>query len=456
MTDPLWTSFVVLVLLATNGFFVAAEFALVKARGFRIEALADEGRSGAGLARRIQLEIEPYLAACQLGITMASLGLGWVGEPAVAAVLEPVFRRAELPEQMLHTVSFLIGFVIFSSLHIVIGEQVPKTFAIRKPEPVAAWCAYPLHGFYLLVYPLNWILSRTTALVLGVFKVEEATHAEVLTDQELRGLIETSREHGALEDDKATMLANLFAFDERTVARVMIPRGDVVMLDVQAPQADNIARLRSSVHSRFPLIDGDPARPTGVILAKEIYAALLDTDESPWKHLGRFRREGLYVPETLKLGVLFETMRARRAHMALVVDEYGDLVGVVTLEDLLEEIVGDIHDETDPEDKHPIVADADGWRVHGLASLTDVERATELTVPDDLDANSVSGLFMQRLGRMPETGDKIEEDGFRLEVESMKDHHVEVARLSRLPPKTGAEADDADDSNQDDAPPAVD
>ena len=443
MTDPFSTTIVVIALLVANGFFVAAEFALVKARGFRIEALADDGRPGARLARVIQLDLEPYLAACQLGITMASLGLGWVGEPAVAAVLEPLFRKMEMPEHILHTVAFLIGFVIFSSLHIVVGEQVPKTFAIRKPEPVSAWCAYPLHGFYILVYPLNWVLSRSTALILGLFKVEEATHAEVLTDRELRGLIETSREYGALEDDKATMLDNLFAFDERTVARVMIPRGDVVMLDVQAPSEQNIAALKSSAHSRFPLVDGDPARPIGVILAKEIFAALLDAQDAPWTRLRAYCRDGLFVPESLKLGPLFDTMRSQRAHMSLVVDEYGDFVGVVTLEDLVEEIVGDIHDETDPESKHPIVAVPDGWRVHGIASLTDVERATELAVPDDLDANTVSGLFMQRLGRMPEIGDAIDEGGFRLEVKAMKDHHVETALVTRLPPPVESDSQDA-------------
>ena len=169
----------VVILLIANGFFVAAEFALVKARGFRIEALANSGSSAAKLTVRIQSHLEAYLAACQLGITMASLGLGWVGEPAVAALLEPMFHWAGVPDSILHTTAFITGFLIFSSLHIVIGEQVPKTFAIRKAEVVSVWISYPLHFTYMLVYPLNWILNWSSGSLLALFGVEEATHAEV-------------------------------------------------------------------------------------------------------------------------------------------------------------------------------------------------------------------------------------------------------------------------------------
>ena len=210
MASLLAMTIVVVLLLAANAFFVAAEFALVKARGFRIDALVSEGRSGATMARKIQQDLEAYLAACQLGITMASLGLGWVGEPAVASILHPVFEFLQTPESMIHTTSFLVGFVIFSSLHIVVGEQVPKTFAIRQSEPVSLWVAYPLRAFYLLVYPLNWALNRASGGILALFNVEEATHADVFTDEELRGLILVSKEHGVIKGKKAEMLTNLF------------------------------------------------------------------------------------------------------------------------------------------------------------------------------------------------------------------------------------------------------
>lgn len=439
----------IVLLLLANGFFVAAEFALVKARGFRIDALAADGRLGAKLTQRIQRKLEAYLAACQLGITMASLGLGWVGEPAVEALLRPLFHTMELSPQVVHTTSFLIGFVLFSSLHIVIGEQVPKTFAIRKAEPVSLCVAYPLHAFYVLVFPLNWVLNRASGSILALFKVEEATHADVLTDEELRGLISVSREYGEIRGKKAEMLSNLFAFDERTVGRVMIPSGDVHVLDLQATPEENAEVLRTSGHSRFPLVSGDRAHPVGVVLAKEIYSAVLDGAPSPLERLNDFRRPPLVVPETLGIARLFETMRQKRAHMALVVDEYGEFIGVVTLEDLLEEIVGDINDETDDEPaKYAIRAlDESSWQAHGLASLSDVQRATGLVVPPDLGANTLSGLFMQRLKRMPAVGDQITEQEFRLHVEAMKENRVEQVRLEQLSPQEIVAMEESSDAD---------
>ena len=188
----------ILLLLIANAFFVAAEFALVKAKGVRIDQLAEQGSSSARLNQRIRGDLEAYLAACQLGITMASLGLGWVGEPAVAGLLQPVFVSMGIEGDALHTVSFLLGFLIFSSLHIVVGEQVPKTFAIRQPEPVSLFIAYPLRGFYLFAFPLNWLLNRASGGILRAFGVEEATHGDVMTSDELKDLIGVSEEHGHL------------------------------------------------------------------------------------------------------------------------------------------------------------------------------------------------------------------------------------------------------------------
>jgi CBS domain containing-hemolysin-like protein len=456
MDSALGTVSAIVLLLLANGFFVAAEFALVKARGFRIDALAADGRVGAKLTQKIQRNLEAYLAACQLGITMASLGLGWVGEPAVEALLRPLFDSLELSPKVVHTTSFLIGFVAFSSLHIVIGEQVPKTFAIRKAEPVSLWVAYPLHVFYLLVFPLNWALNRASGGILALFKVEEATHADVLTDEELRGLISVSKEHGELKGKKAEMLSNLFAFDERTVGRVMIPSGDVYVLDLQARPEDNAEVLRVSGHSRFPLVDGDRAHPVGVVLAKEIYSAALDGGPSALERLGDFSRPPLIVPETLRIARLFETMRSQRAHMAIVVDEYGEFVGVVTLEDLLEEIVGEISDETDEDTtKYEILTlDGNTWQAHGLASLADVQRATGLVVPADLGANTLSGLFMQRLKRMPAVGDEITEKEYRLSVEAMEANRVDQVRLEKLSPHEIVEMEEDSETNpQTGAPP---
>jgi CBS domain containing-hemolysin-like protein len=424
----------IVVLLVINGFFVAAEFALVKIRTVRLDQLVGQGSKAARLTKAIHQNLEAYLAACQLGITMASLGLGWVGEPAVAAVLEPFFRSMGMPEEVLHTTAFIIGFLIFSSLHIVIGEQVPKTFAIRKPEPVSLWVAYPLYGFYLLAWPLNRLLNISTSAILRLFGVEEASHADVMTGDELRGMIGMSEEHGAIETDKAEMLHNLFEFDERTVQQVMVSRKEADLLDIQRPVEDNLALIRLTSHSRFPLVDGDPDQLLGIVLTKDLFNAVVSGDKSPWDNLQTYARKPLAVPETLPISRLFEDMRSQQAHMAIVVDEYGSFAGLVTMEDLLEEIVGEIADELDEnQSEYPLTALSENqWEAHGLVALSSVERALNIDIPDYLDANTLSGLFMLELQRIPVTGDVIEYLGVRMTVLATHNQRADKVHLERI------------------------
>ncbi len=427
-------------LLVANGFFVAAEFALVKAKGFRIEGLAEEGSRTARMTMRILPRLEAYLAACQLGITMASLGLGWIGEPTVASLLEPLFRTLGLPEATLHTVSFLIGFLVFSSLHIVVGEQVPKTFAIRKPEPVSLLCAYPLQVFFLLMYPLNWALNGASNAILSWFRVAQATHGDVLTDKELKDLVDVSREHGHIGEEKAAMLSNLFAFGDGSVSRVMVHRGDVDVLDLSATPEENTRVVLDTQHSRFPVVEEPAGNPVGMVLVKEVFCTTISGQDHPWKNLRSFIREPLFVPESLRMGVLFHMMRSKRVHMAFVVDEYGEFAGLVTLEDLLEEIVGDIADETDEMlNEYPVETTPEGWAAHGFTPLRDVQRATGLPVPPEVDANTLSGLFMERLKRMPETGDRIVESGFELIVTKHGDRHVAAVEIRAVEPRAEPE-----------------
>ncbi len=432
--NTLTSLILITLLLIINGFFVAAEFALVKAKGIRIEQLATQGIRSALLTRRIIEHMESYLAACQLGITMASLGLGWVGEPAVAALLEPLFHKLGLPDELLHTSAFVTGFLIFSSLHIVIGEQVPKTLAIRKPEPVSLWVAYPLHGFYLLAWPLNKLLSISTSFILHRFGVEEASHADVMTGEELRDMIGVSEEHGAIETGQAEMLHNLFEFDERTVEEVMVSSKEIDLIDIRKPVQDNIALIRKTSHSRFPVVDGNPDNLLGMILTKDLFNALLE-DKNPWENLQSYIREPLVIPETLPVSRLFEHMRNQQAHMAFVVDEYGAFAGLVTLEDLLEEIVGEIADELDEqESEYPITQTSENtWEAHGLLPLSDLEKALGIDLPDDLEANTLSGLFMLLLQRIPQTGDSIEYYGYRLYVQEIQAHRVGKVLLEKIP-----------------------
>jgi CBS domain containing-hemolysin-like protein len=336
---------------------------------------------------------------------------------------------------MLHTAAFITGFLIFSALHIVVGEQVPKTLAIRKAEPVSLWVAYPLHFSYLLVWPLNFLLNRASSAILSFFKVHEATHAEVLSGEEIRGLVTTSTEHGQIHQKQGKMLDNLFNFDQRQVGRVMIPHASVHTLDVSGDPEKNLEVIRETGHSRFPVINGaqDDAI-LGILLAKDIHRALLHGQTEPWRNIESLCRKPLVVPETQQVSKLFEQMRTNRAHMAFVIDEYGVFVGIVTLEDLLEEIVGEIHDETDQEGTlvDLVAISDDQWEAGGLVSLSDLEKTIGLSVPDDLDANTLSGLFMHHLARVPRIGDELTVSSFHVEVLEVEEHRVGKTRITRI------------------------
>jgi CBS domain containing-hemolysin-like protein len=423
---------VIVLLLGANAFFVAAEFALVKASGFRIQGHVKDGKFGAVMTAKIHGSLEAYLAACQLGITMASLGLGWVGEPTVAALLEPVLEPFGITGQLLHTVSFIVGFIVFSSLHIVIGEQVPKTYAIRKPEPVSLMLAYPLYGFYILLFPLNWLLNKASGGILRLMGIAEASHAEVLTGQEIRSLVDTSAEHGEVTSEHADLIHNIFSFDDRPVERVMMSRMECSVLRLDATREENIEIVRNTRHSRFPVMKDGFDNLVGVVIVKDLFDVMLAGKKDPWANLKSYCREPLVVPETLPVGGLFDTMRAKRAHMACVVDEYGAFTGLVTLEDLLEEIVGEIADETDTDESEFVISDeGDHWLADGLATFSDIERATGFHVDVDLDANTLSGLFMVRLGRVPSVGDEVVEGKFRFTVNELKDRRVGLVKIEK-------------------------
>jgi CBS domain containing-hemolysin-like protein len=413
-------------LLAANAFFVAAEFALVKSRGFRIQSRADHGSRAARLTVEIHRNLDTYLGACQLGITMASLGLGWIGEPAVAVLLEPLFHKLGLSDRLLHAVSFLVGFLIFSSLHIVVGEQIPKTYAIRQAEPVAVGTAYLLRGFYVLIYPLNWTLSQASNGILRLLGIEPAVHDDVLTNEELCGPVDTSSKHGELEVEKAELLHNLFEIDQRSVSQIMVPRPEVDALNLRDSSEAHIKTMLHTRRSRLPVVDGDQDNLVGVLLIKDIYHEVLQGKLQPWQNLRQYLREPLVIPEISPISNVFESLRGTSAPMACVVDEYGVFTGIVTLEDLIEEIVGDVSDEPDTRfPDHPVVENKEGWIAHGLTPLSDVARITGLKPASGVDANTLSGLFMYRLGRIPRLNDEIIENGYRLRVAEMGERRVQ-------------------------------
>jgi CBS domain containing-hemolysin-like protein len=421
-----------ILLLAANGFYVAAEFALVKSRGFRIDALAEEGQVGARLSQHILRNIEAYLACCQLGITMASLGLGWVGEPTVAAILEPILHPLGMPDSALHFTAFIVGFLVFSSLHIVIGEQVPKTFAIRQPEPVALWIAWPLHVSFVIFYPLNWALNGAARGVLRLFGVAEGTHQEVLTHAELEGLVDVSAEHGEVEETQAEYIHNLFRFGELDVSDVMIHRTAMHSVDLDEGVSKIVDDILASPHTRVPLWEKQPENIIGVLHVKDLLRAMKDAGgKVDGIDIRALAAKPWFVPDTTTLPDQLSAFLKRKTHFALVVDEYGEVQGLITLEDILEEIVGDIADEHDVTIQGVRPQPDGSVNVDGAVPIRDLNRAMDWNLPDD-EATTIAGLVIHEARIIPEAGQAFTFHGFRFQVLRKSRNRITALRIMPL------------------------
>lgn len=420
-------------LLAANGFFVAAEFALVKSRGYRVKAMAERGQFGARLMRDIMGNIEAYLACCQLGITMASLGLGWVGEPTVEALLAPLLRPLGMPEPALHLTAFLTGFLVFSSLHIVLGEQVPKTLAIRQPEPVSQWIAYPLYASYVVFYPLNWLLNSASRAILRALRVKEVSQHDVLTGAEIEGLIGESAEHGGIESGEAEYIQNVFRFGDLAVSDVMVHRTAMVTINADLPPEDLVREVLASEYTRIPLWRDKPENIVGVLHAKDLLRAIHASEGDIARvNVNAIALPPWFVPEMRPVSDQLKAFRRRKTHFALVVDEYGEVEGMVTLEDVLEEIVGDISDEHDV-----VVAgvrqQADGSVVvDGSVPIRDLNRAMDWHLPDE-EATTIAGLVIHEARSIPERGQNFTFYGLRFRVLRRERNRITALRIQPVP-----------------------
>jgi CBS domain containing-hemolysin-like protein len=418
-------------LLAANAFYVAAEFALVKVRGFRMDTLAEENHFGARRARHMLSNIEAYLACCQLGITMASLGLGWVGEPAVAALLTPVLMPLGMSESTLHVVSFLIGFLIFSSAHIVLGEQVPKTFAIRQPEPVAQWIAYPLYVSFVIFYPLNWLLNAASRGILRLLGVREASDQEILSSLEIEGLVEASAEHGKMQEGQAEYIHNVFRFVELEVSDIMIHRTKMATINADDPPEKIVSEVLASAYTRLPIWRETPENIIGVLHAKDLLRELDTVGDETKIDIDAIALEPWFVPDTTTLAAQLQAFRKRKTHFALVVDEYGEVMGLVTLEDIIEELVGDISDEHDlpmsglrPQPDGSVTVD-------GGIPIRDLNRAMEWQLPDE-EATTIAGLVIHEAQLIPEAGQTFTFYGFRFQVLRKNRNRITAMKISPL------------------------
>jgi CBS domain containing-hemolysin-like protein len=422
---------IVLGLVALNGFFVAAEFALVKIRETQLDALVIKGHRRAKVARRIIANLNSFLSATQLGITMASLGLGWAGEPIFTALLSPLLVSLHVQsEAVRHSISFAIGFSALTFLHITAGELATKWTAIQNPLPIALWVAQPLKWFYLASYPFNWLLNsaaKTLLRLVGIQPVSEATRAHSI--DELRLLVGSSHQHGGGTMLGRDIILNALDLRRRIAREVMRPRQEIVALDTEATMAECLEVAEKTRYSRFPLCEGgDLDKTLGVVHIKDLYAFRLKARTGA--ELLPAARKLVYVPETARVEKLLQLFLDRKLHLAIVVDEYGGTMGMVTLENILEELVGQIQDEFDQEKPLLVRTSGTTWEVAGALPLHDLEEVAGLPLREE-GITTVSGWVTHRLGGFPKAGDTLSVGTCDLRVEEMDDRRVARLKLTK-------------------------
>jgi CBS domain containing-hemolysin-like protein len=430
-----------LLLVVLNGFFVAAEFALVRARRSRLEALDDEGERGAEMALHQMDEISEYLSACQLGITFASIGIGFLGEPALASIFENVFGTS-VSHDVAVGVSLALAYLISTSLHITIGEQVPKIFSIAKAERVARATARPLHLFTRAFRPFVRLLNAVSNAILRLARVDpKAEFEEGGTPEDLKLLITQSLDLGKLDAGEAGMLSGVFHLHEQEARQVMTPIPAVVTVDVSEDVETALRRCISSGHTRLVVTeDENQDHIKGIVHANSLTRQLMA--EGPHASLDGLVRPAPIIPETKPLDDLLAELQRQRMSMAVVIDEYGRTAGIVTVEDIIEEIVGEIVDETDPAGGAVRKLANGDWFVRGHVAISDLlDYGVDL--PVDTDAyNSVGGYVFGELGRLPKRGDTITANGYSIRVESVRENRIEAVRIrERRPGGTPAQRD---------------
>ena len=415
-----------IILIILNGFFVAAEFALVKIRISQIEKLVREKRMFAKTARWLAVRLDESLSACQLGITMASLGLGWVGEPAFAKLLEPALHWMGVhDESVLHLLGFILAFTVITALHLVVGEQFPKIFAIRRPEPMLLWCAAPMKFFYVILYPFLTLLNVTTSFLLQLVGISGSSeHDGPSSEEEIRALLREAHIHGNLTLSEHSLINNVFEFDDLIVRRVMVPRGEVAFFDLNQSYEDVIELVRRSKHTRYPVCEGSLDQVVGVAHVKDVLLA----DESGFDLKG-IMRPPKKVPESMPISRVLQHFQATHQLLAFVIDEYGTVTGIVTLENVLERIVGSVEDEFDTEDPSIVPVGPSEFIVDGTTNVEEVRREVDAYLGDTDEYDSISGLLMHRNQKILSQGDMIELEGATAEVVEVKGDRATKIRL---------------------------
>src|SRR5207249_3660889 len=420
---------ITILLVLVNGFFVAAEYAFVRVRETQVDELAAAGSAAAKLAARIGDRLDQYIAAAQLGVTLASLAIGWIGEPAVAELIYPVRGWVQaMNDGLFHFVAFGIAFIAITYLHIVIGELSPKYLAIQRALRVALICAYPLDLFYRIVRPFNWLVSMSANGVVRALGIRPRGSLDVHSDEELKMLVAASAKQGVLQESERVIVGNALDFADTVVRQVMVPRTEIVAVPEDLDLSGLIAMARQTRFSRFPVYREDLDHIVGVVHVKD----LLGVDRTSRAVAHDLMRRVPFIPETLRLDQALAEFRRQRAGLAIVIDEFGGTAGLVTLEDVIEQLVGEVRDEFEAGEVQRFREEGQGvYLVDGLVALDDLRERLGLNLVDE-PYDTVGGLVFGRLGRVARIGDSVDVEGYRFAVTAVDGRRVSQVRVQRV------------------------
>jgi CBS domain containing-hemolysin-like protein len=432
LEEPVFSSlnlFAAFVLIVLNGFFVAAEFALVRVRESRLVQLEQEGSARAGVVRDTLHDLDAYLSVCQVGITIASLALGWVGEPAVSAIIAPGLEALGIGnESIISLVAVVLGFAIITYAHLVFGEQAPKYFSIQRSEETALRISRPLRLFEILFRPLVWLVNASTNLVLRPWGIRLGEEMEAHSEEELRIIISSSTSSGVLDPQEREYLNNVFDFGDTVAREIMVPRPDIEALPCDAPLEELVERAAFGRYTRYPVYEDDFDHILGAVHVKDLFRAAKEDGES--FDLKPLIRDCLVVPENKRIEDILQEFQKRKLQMAIVIDEWGSVEGLITIEDILEEIVGEIQDEFDEPEAAIEPIGEDTYAIDGRIPISDVNEYFELALPNE-DFDTIGGYVLGALGRPPEPGDTVEVEDAILRVKSVDGPRVSMLTFER-------------------------
>jgi CBS domain containing-hemolysin-like protein len=429
----LWMNvIIIIILIAFTAFFVASEFAMVKVRSTRIDQLILEGNKKAENAKKLLTNLDGYLSATQVGITITSLILGWKGEPTIRELLDPIFEKMLLPGSLKQILSFIIAFLIITFFNVVIGELAPKTIAIQNAEGILLNFAPALKLFYRIMYPFIFALNRSARFVTGIFGYKPVSENEiVLSEEELRMILSQSYESGEINQSEYSYVNRIFEFDNRIAKEIMVPRTEVITLSKDAVLADILETVQTEKYTRYPVIDGDKDNILGIVNIKEVLTDCIQQKCTGENLLENYIKPVIHVIETIPIQELLVKLQKSRSHLAILSDEYGGTAGIVTVEDILEEIVGEIRDEFDVDELPLIQKKGEShYILDGKVLIGDVNDLLGTTLEEE-DVDTIAGWFLTQKFDVHK-GDRLENDGYLFQIVDLDGHHISYIEVKKI------------------------